>query len=177
MTHGPPFLAPKNQIFTNFRTHVRTSTKKPFLNPLCLRGQESRIDPDLDTFEKCRDTPPISIAILLQKYALLLAESSIYTTNLYHDTPPICLAMLLQKYEGQTPKVIDLLMSLFRGAVFQPISVNGPFPDLNGPFSELNGPFPKCLSGPFSLLKIPGKPGDSQTVICKPCSENSWTKG
>ena len=54
--------------------------------------------PDPDTFEKYRDTPPISIAILLQKYALLLAESSIYTTNLYHDTPPICISMLLQKY-------------------------------------------------------------------------------
>ena len=40
----------------------------------------------------------ISIAIVLQKYALLLAESSIYTTNLYHDTPPICIAILLQKY-------------------------------------------------------------------------------
>ena len=36
--------------------------------------------------EKYRDTPPISIAILLQKYALPLAESSLYTTNLYHDT-------------------------------------------------------------------------------------------
>ena len=34
----------------------------------------------------------------LQKYALLLAESSIYATNLYHDTPPICIAMLWQKY-------------------------------------------------------------------------------
>ena len=52
-------------------------------------------------FEKYRDTPPISIAILLQEYALLLAESSIYTTNLYHDTPPICIAILLQKYQGQ----------------------------------------------------------------------------
>ena len=51
--------------------------------------------PDPDAFEKHRDTPPISIAILLQKYALLLAESSIYTTNLYHDTPPICIAILL----------------------------------------------------------------------------------
>ena len=54
--------------------------------------------PDPDTFEKYRDTPPISIAILLQKYALLLVESSIYNTNLYHDTPPICIAILLQKY-------------------------------------------------------------------------------
>ena len=48
-----------------------------------------------------KDTPPISIAILLQKYALLLAESSIYTTTLYHDTPPICIAILFQEYSGQ----------------------------------------------------------------------------
>ena len=48
--------------------------------------------------DKYGDTPPVSIAILLQKYALSLAESSKYTTNLYHDTPPICIAMLLQKY-------------------------------------------------------------------------------
>ena len=54
--------------------------------------------PDPETFEKYRDTPPISFAIFLQKYALLLAESSIYTTNLHHDTPPICIAILLQKY-------------------------------------------------------------------------------
>ena len=31
-------------------------------------------------------------------YALPVAESSIYTTNLYHDTPPICIAILLRKY-------------------------------------------------------------------------------
>ena len=61
-----------------------------------FRRVKSTLDPD--TFEKYRDTPPISIAILLQKYALLLAESSIYTTNLYHATPPICIAILLQKY-------------------------------------------------------------------------------
>ena len=54
--------------------------------------------PDPDTFEKYRDTSPISIAILLQKYALLSTESSIYTANLYHDTPPICIAILLRKY-------------------------------------------------------------------------------
>ena len=69
--------------------------------------------PDPDTFEKYRDTvtPPISTAILLQKNALLLAESSIYTTNLYHDTPPTCIAVLLQKHEGQglleSPLVMD----------------------------------------------------------------------
>ena len=54
---------------------------------------------------------------------------------------------------------VDLLMGLFRGAVFRhggglPISVDGPFPLLNGPFSDLNGPIPECLNGPFSLLKI-----------------------
>ena len=41
---------------------------------------------------------PISIAILLQKYALLLEESIICATNLHHDTPPIGIAILLQKY-------------------------------------------------------------------------------
>ena len=52
-------------------------------------------------FEKYRDIFSISIAILLQKYALLLAESSIYTTNLHHDTAPISIAILLQKYQDQ----------------------------------------------------------------------------
>ena len=44
-----------------------------------------------DTFEKYRDTPPVSSAMFLQKYAALLAESSTYTANLYHDTAPICI--------------------------------------------------------------------------------------
>ena len=43
---------------------------------------------DPDTLENYRDTPPISSAMLLQKYALLLAESSIYT-------PPICVTIRL----------------------------------------------------------------------------------
>ena len=60
--------------------------------------QESQIDPDPDTFEKYHDAPPISSAMLLQKYALLLAESSICTTSLYRDAAPICIAILLQKY-------------------------------------------------------------------------------
>ena len=55
---------------------------------------QSPIFRSLDTFEKYRDTPPISIAILLQKYALLLAESSIfdhqfvsrYASHLHRDT-------------------------------------------------------------------------------------------
>ena len=33
--------------------------------------------PDPDTSEKCHDAPPIPMAILLQKYALPLAESGI----------------------------------------------------------------------------------------------------
>ena len=61
-----------------------------------IRRVESTLDPD--TFEKYCYTPPISIAILLQKYALLSAESSVHIANLYHDTPPICIAILLQKY-------------------------------------------------------------------------------
>ena len=56
--------------------------------------------PDPGTFENYRDTPPISIAILLQKYALFLAESSMYTTNVYGNAAPICIAILLQKYQG-----------------------------------------------------------------------------
>ena len=50
--------------------------------------------PDPDTLKKYRDTTPISITILLQKHALLLAESTICTTNLYHDAAPICIAYL-----------------------------------------------------------------------------------
>ena len=68
-------------------------------NPKMAKRVESTPDPN--TFEKYRDTPPISIAILLQKYALFLEESSIYTTNLHHDTPPICITILLQKYQRQ----------------------------------------------------------------------------
>ena len=42
-----------------------------FLPPLLERRKIGRIKStrDPDTFEKYRDTPPISIAILLQKYA------------------------------------------------------------------------------------------------------------
>ena len=46
-----------------------------------------------------KSTPPVSIAILLQNYALLLAESSIYT-NLYHDAPPICFAIPFSEVLG-----------------------------------------------------------------------------
>ena len=48
-----------------------------------VRRIKSTLHPD--TLEKYRATPPISIAMLFQKYVLLLAENSIYTTNLYHD--------------------------------------------------------------------------------------------
>ena len=65
---------------------------------LNLRIKRVKSTPDPGTLKSNRDTPPISIAILLQKYALFLTESSIYATNLYHDTAPICTAMLLQKY-------------------------------------------------------------------------------
>ena len=44
--------------------------------------------PDPDAFEKYRDTPPISIAMLLQKYALLLAQKVVYT-------PPFCITIRL----------------------------------------------------------------------------------
>ena len=48
------------------------------------------------------------------------------------------------------PVFIDLLMGVFRGAVFHhggvpensPLAL-GAFPVLNGPFSDLNGPFPR----------------------------------
>ena len=63
-----------------------------------LINQESRIDPWPQYFWKVSRYTSHFYGILLQKYALLLAESSIYTTNLYRDTPPICIAILLQKY-------------------------------------------------------------------------------
>ena len=74
---------------------------EPLGAPARLFIRRVKSTPDPDIFEKYRDTPPISIAIFLQKYALLLAEVSIYTTNLYHDMAPICIAMLLQKHSGQ----------------------------------------------------------------------------
>ena len=54
--------------------------------------------PDPDTCEKVSRYTSHFYGILLQMYALPVAESSIYTTNLYHDTPPICIAILLRKY-------------------------------------------------------------------------------
>ena len=53
---------------------------------------------------------------------------------------------------------IDLLMGLFRGAVFQHggVSENSPL-TLMGRFPTSMGRFPKCLNGPFALSKIPWK--------------------
>ena len=79
--------------------HMKTSLRHNLARVLCV-SPVGRVQstPDPETFEKYRDTPPISIAILLQKDAPLLAESSINTTNLYYDTAPISIAILLQKY-------------------------------------------------------------------------------
>ena len=82
-----------------------------FLQSVCRQGQST---PDPDTFEKYRDTPPISIAIFLQKYALLSVESSIYTPNLYHDTPPICIGILLQNALGSG--VVGAFPNLTKGS-------------------------------------------------------------
>ena len=49
-------------------------------------------------FEKHRDTHPISIAMLLQRYALLWEEIRSHTINLYHNTALMCFTMLSQKY-------------------------------------------------------------------------------
>ena len=40
----------------------------------------------------------IHLRFLSRYFRKSMAESSIYTTNLYHDTPPICITILLQKY-------------------------------------------------------------------------------
>ena len=56
--------------------------------------------------------------------------------------------------------LIDLLMGLFRGAVFHheegtencPLVLMGRFPSFMGRFPTLMGRFPECLNGPFSLL-------------------------
>ena len=64
---------------------------------------------------------------------------------------------------------IDLLMGLFRGAIFHHggvpenclLALLGRFPSLMGRFPTLMGRFPECLNGPFSRLirglKIPEK--------------------
>ena len=53
--------------------------------------------------------------------------------------------------------IIDLLMGLFRGAVFHhggvpencPLALMGRFPSSMGPFLTLMGRFPECLNGPL----------------------------
>ena len=73
--------------------------------------RRAKSTPDPDAFQKYRDTPPISIAILLQKYALRLAESSTYTVNLYHDTAPFlsrCFRRSISWGRWNTPKAGEL---------------------------------------------------------------------
>ena len=69
-----------------------------FLFPVL--SQKSQIGPWPRYFEKYRDTPPIFIAILLQKYALFLAQKVVYT-------PPICITIRLPLYR-------DALAEVFR---------------------------------------------------------------
>ena len=55
-----------------------------------------------DTVVQYRDTPLISIAILLQFMPLSLVESRIHTIHLDHDTAPIYITILLLTYWGQS---------------------------------------------------------------------------
>ena len=59
--------------------------------------------PDPFTFEKHRNKPPISIAILLQKYALFLAESSVYQKRSGDPNPSIFRKVLPYKWGGVLP--------------------------------------------------------------------------
>ena len=72
--------------------------KPPFWKTTLFKSGESNRPLTPTHAKKYRGTPPISMAILLQMYALPVSESSVYATNLYHDTPPICIAILLRKY-------------------------------------------------------------------------------
>ena len=70
-----------------------------------------------------------------------------------------------KEFGTETLQIIDLLMGLFRGAVFDhvgvpencPLALMGRFPSLMGRFPTLMGRFPECLNGPLSLLQIPWK--------------------
>ena len=86
-----------------------------FENRCLIRRVKSTPDPD--TCEKVPRYTSHFYGILLQMYALPVADRSIYTTNLYHDTPPICIAILLQKYSGQG----SLGHSQFKGLQFEDI--------------------------------------------------------
>ena len=76
---------------------------------------------------------------------------------------PVAITRL--NFGNSSSLVIDLLMDLFRGAVFHhgqvhencPLALMGRFPSLMGRFPTLMGRFPECLNGPFSLLKFPWK--------------------
>ena len=89
----------------------------------CL--QQSQIDPwPRYLVQKHHNTPPICIAILLQKYALFLAESSIYTTNLYHDAAPICIRdtfaeVLGSGVVGTSPNFLTSCLHCRSGAVWR----------------------------------------------------------
>ena len=109
--------ADTNDLGNSLHSEKAARVKKKFriyIPRYCRKFQESQIDPWPRHFRKVLRYTSISIAILLQKYALFLAERSIYTTNLYHDTPPISIAILLQKYWGQgllehPPKIVAKL--------------------------------------------------------------------
>ena len=89
--------SPKHRVsrglHVNYYVHRRQYSKS---QSTTIRRVKSTPDPD--TCEKVSRYTSHVYGILLQMYALPVAESSIYTTNLYHDTPPICIAILLRKY-------------------------------------------------------------------------------
>ena len=74
---------------------------------------------------------------------------------------------------ASSPHIIDILMGLFRGAVFDhggvpknsPLALMGHFACLMGRFSALMGRFPECLHGPFSLLRIPWKAAHEEKLV------------
>ena len=95
---------------------VRASMQKNWQRQFCCSHSLSLVgaaNPDPDIFEKYRDTPPMSIATLLQTYSLS-ADSSICTsstTNLNHDTAPNCIAILFAEILG--PGVVGSCLLLF----------------------------------------------------------------
>ena len=63
--------------------------------------REGTWTPDRDAFEKYGDTPAISIGMLLQKYAVFLVGSHMFTTDLYGLHLRLVSRCLLQKCRGQ----------------------------------------------------------------------------
>ena len=61
--------------------------------------------PDPNTFGKHRDTPPVSVVMLLQKYVLLLAESSRKTSPSFEKCNP--LGFYTEKGQGTERKGVD----------------------------------------------------------------------